>query len=228
MSMPLPTSNDWPGDVIYPESDGKPMAESPQQGRVIRLLVCGFRRLYGDRPDMFVDGDFFWYPVQGEPSTVAVPDVTIIDQLVSPIDVTTMGSYRQWIFGGRVLLAIEVLSPSNTWAEMARKLNFYQRHGVQEYWVFDPADGALEVHVREGGELRKLGDPASGLISATTGVHVHVEGKDLVVADPDGRRWLSPEDEAARADALAARADALAAEVATLRQRLGDVDPLPD
>jgi|CXWK01.1.fsa_nt_gi Uma2 family endonuclease len=177
---------------------------------------------------MFVDGDFFWYPVQGEPSTVAAPDVTVIDQLVSPIDVTTMGSYRQWIFGGRVLLAIEVLSPSNTWAEMARKLTFYQRHGVQEYWVFDPADGALEVHVREGGELRKLGDRGGGLISATTGVHVHVEGKELVVADPDGRRWLAPEDEAARADELAARADALATEVATLRQRLGDVGPLPD
>ena len=94
--------------------------------------------------------------------------------------------------------------------------------------MFDPADGALEVYVRDGDELRKLGDPGSGLTSATTGVHLRVEGKELVVTDPDGRRWLAPESEAARADELAARADALATEVATLRQRLGDVGPLPD
>ncbi|MEZ5271699.1 MAG: Uma2 family endonuclease [Ilumatobacteraceae bacterium] len=137
------TSVDNPGDVVYPESDGAPMADNPTQGRAIRYLVHGFERLYHGRPDVFVGGDFFWYPVEGQPTIVQAPDVTVIAGLPGPIADRDMPSYRQWVYGGHVLLAVEVLSPSNTWRDMARRLAFYDT--ACEYWVFDPYEGVPGV-----------------------------------------------------------------------------------
>ncbi len=211
MSMPLIDTDTEHGAVIYPEGDGKPMAENPMQGRVIRTLVCGFERLFAGRADVFVGGDFFWYPVEGDNKTVTAPDVTVIADLPKPVDIRAMGSYRQWVFGGRVMMAIEVLSPSNTWSEMARKLEFYKRHGVAEYWMFDPLGGALAVFVRDGDNFLVIADAAAGWTSPNTGVHVSVDDLELVVHGADGRRWLSPADEARRADEMAARADEMAA-----------------
>jgi Uma2 family endonuclease len=226
MSMPA-SDRPRPDDVVYPESDGKPMAENPLQGAAIRYLVTGFQRLFHGRSDTFVGGDFFWYPVEGDPTTVAAPDVTVIVNLPGPVTEAEMPSYRQWVYGGQVLVAVEVLSPSNTWREMTRKFRFYERHGVQEYWVFEPEDGTLHVFVRDGEHLVAVSEQAGVIISPTTGVRVWVEGIALVVADPDGRVWRTPveeviraELEAARADLEAARADAAEAEVAALRAEL--------
>ncbi len=40
--------------VVYPESDGEPMAESWLQAEVIRLLVTGFIRLFAGHPGVLV------------------------------------------------------------------------------------------------------------------------------------------------------------------------------
>lgn len=232
MSM-VATSVDNPGDVVYPESDGAPMADNPTQGRAIRYLVHGFERLYHGRPDVFVGGDFFWYPVEGQPTIVQAPDVTVIAGLPGPIADRDMPSYRQWVYGGHVLLAVEVLSPSNTWRDMARRLAFYDRYGVHEYWVFDPYEGVLQVYAREGGRLALVGGEEP-VVCPVTGVTATVVDGRIHVTDPDGRVWLTPleeslrleaeaqraEAEAQRADAEAQRADAAVAEVAALRAEL--------
>jgi len=209
MSTVNPTALD---DVIYPDGDDKPMAESFIQGIVIRMLVAGFERLFAGRTDMIVGGDFFWYPVQGEPKTVVAADAMVIVGVEVPLDILTVGSYRQWQQGGHPALAIEVLSPSNTRAEMTHKRRFYEQHGVDEYWVFEPRDGTFEVWVREAGHLVPVPNPADGWVSPTTGVHAHVEGIDLIVHNRGGiQRWLTAADEGARLNAETARADALQA-----------------
>jgi len=211
----MPRSETEPdyGDVVYPESDGKPMADNLTQGRVIRTLVMGFDCLYADQPDVLVGGDFFWYPVEGDPKVVVAPDVLVVKGTPK----VELRSYRQWEHGGFPVLAVEVLSHSNTWADMARKLAFYQRFGTQEYWVYDPLDGAFEVYLRDGDEFRPVVDPGAGYVSPVTGVRVCVEGTELVVTDPDGQhRWLTPTQEMQRASAQSARAD----EQSALAERL--------
>lgn len=216
MSMPVIENEPVFGDVIYPESDGKPMADNLTQSRVIRTLVMGFERLYAHDSNVLVGGDFFWYPVKGEPKIVVAPDVMVVRGTPK----VELRSYRQFEHGGQPALAVEVLSHNNTWAEMARKHTFYQRHGVLEYWVFDPLDGALQVFLREGDEFVSLDNPAGGFVSPTTGVQVHVEGVDLVVHDPEGgRQWLTPaeEMELGRAATESARAETARANEETAR-----------
>jgi len=212
-------------DVIYPDSDGEPMAENFLQSIVIRMLVYGFERLFAGRTDMIVGGDFFWYPVQGEPKVVVAADAMVIVGVEVPLDIRTVGSYRQWQQGGHPALAVEVLSPSNTYSEMTRKRLFYEQHGVDEYWVFEPRDGTLEVWARDAGRLVEVRNPAAGWVSPATGVHVCVEGVELIVHDSDGtRRWLTTAEEGARLDAETARANAATARADALQARLDELE----
>jgi Uma2 family endonuclease len=43
-------------------------------------------------------------------------------------------------------LAMEILSPSTSKKDQNDKFNLYERHGVREYWVVDPADRWLCVY----------------------------------------------------------------------------------
>ena len=221
MAMAM-TEDQVPSHVIYPESDDRPMSESMLQGLAIRTLVLGFERLYAGRDDVLVFADQFWYPVMGQPKIVVAPDTMVVVGLPRRYDIRETGSYRQFEHGGQVLLAIEVLSPSNTWAEMLRKRQFYDRHGVQEYWVIDADHGALEVWVRGPEGLVEQRVPEGGFVSPLCGVRVGIVDDELHVFDPGtDRKWLTPFEEATRsewsaglADEAAARVDAEAARAA--------------
>lgn len=55
-------------EIVYPESDGQPMADNTLQFRWIVTIQGGLDALFRDAPDVFVAGDLLWYPVQGEPT----------------------------------------------------------------------------------------------------------------------------------------------------------------
>ncbi len=208
--------------VVYPESDGQPMGENAIQTEVIIMLKIGLDRHFGGRPDAYVGADQFWYPVHGRPEITVAPDAYVVVDLPSVPSLRDRGSYRPWALGGRMMFVSEVLSPSNTWAEMQRKLAFYDRYGVDEYWVFDPIDGELEVWVREGEHLVRQAIPADGFLSPHIGVTVMVIGHELAVFDSDGRRWGYAMDEGRRRDELTARADEAAARADEAAARADD------
>lgn len=228
--MAMPLIDDHSLDhAFYPDSDDEPMAESVLQAEVIRALILGFQRLYLGRPDVVVVGDAFWYPVKGQPKVVLAPDTMVVVDLPSLPDFRTMGSYRQFEYGGRVALAVEVLSPSNTAAEMRRKRRFYEEHGAAEYWEYDPESATLEVWVRHGDEFVRVAVPPAGLISPATGVRVGVADGMLAVYNPGSdRRWLMLAEEAGlmvEAEAAAEQAQAEAARVqAEAAQRIAELE----
>jgi len=52
-------------------------------------------------------------------------------------------------------LAVEVLSPSNTAAEMFQKIEIYLKSGVTAVWIVDPAGKRAEIHRQ--GQVARLG-----------------------------------------------------------------------
>ena len=52
-------------------------------------------------------------------------------------------------------LVVEILSPSSGRHDRVRKLNLYERHGVKEYWIVDPAGEVLVFHLGAGGRYTK-------------------------------------------------------------------------
>ena len=179
-----------PKPILYPESDGKPMAENTRQMRWITVLYGNLSALFRDRPDVFVAGDLFWYAVEGEPEERAAPDVLVVFGRPKG----DRGSYKQWEEAGvPVTVAFEILSPSNTPEEMVEKYGFYERHGVEEYYSFNPDRNSLQIFVRRG-EVFLAVRGVNKFVSPRLGLRFDLSGEEMVVYGPDGRRFLPFED----------------------------------
>lgn len=59
-------------------------------------------------------------------------------------------------------LAVEILSPSNTAAEIARKVAIYLAAGVRLVWIVDPASRSVVVHAPGEARLLGAGDTLDG------------------------------------------------------------------
>ena len=171
--------------VIYPERDGKPMADNTRQFEYIVMIQGGLAALFADRPDVFVAGDLLWYPVEGKPKIRAAPDAMVV--FGRPPG--HRGSYIQHREAGIApQVAFEVLSPGNARREMQRKLHFYERYGVDEYYEYDPDQGTLKGWLRRETQLEPIASVA-GWISPRLGIHFSLVGTDLVLHRPDGQRF---------------------------------------
>ena len=190
--------------VTYPESDGRPMSDNTVQFRWITTLVLNIDALRDD----FVAGDLLWYPVEGRSDIRVAPDVLVA--LGRPKG--DRGSYRQWEEGGVApAVVMEVLSPNNTAREMIEKLAFYDRYGVQEFYVLDPDVEVVERFVRRGGVLGPTA-PQETIRSSALGLTFERADEKLVVRGPDGSPFRSFGELMAERDSAAAERDAAAAE----------------
>jgi Uma2 family endonuclease len=180
-----------PEKLIYPESDDQPMGENTLQFQWIITLFHGFENLYFERPDVFVSSDLFWYPVEGDPTTVLAADLMIVFGRPKG----HRGSYKQWEEGGVApQVVIEIQSPSNTTRNSARKRAFYRRYGVQEFYEYDPDTGVFLAWQRDGRKLVPVPDP-NGMTSPLLGVRFEVSREGILsVIRPDGRPFLSYRD----------------------------------
>jgi Uma2 family endonuclease len=195
--------------ITYPESDGKPMADNTLQFRWIVTIQGGLDAWFRDNPDVFVAGNLLWYPVEGQPRVNAAPDIMVA--VGRPKG--DRRSYLQWEEGGIApQVVFEILSPGNTIAEMTRKFRFYERHGADEYYLYNPDTGELSGWQRQGEVLEDIAS-MDGWISPRLGVRFERDGDTLVLYQPDGERFatyveLSAQREQARQDAEQARQDA--------------------
>ena len=124
-----------PTPIHYPDSDGKPLSENTLQFQWIVTLQGGLDDLFRDRPDVFVAGDLLWYAVEGHPDVRQAPDAMVAFGRPKGY----RGSYMQWVENNiPPQVVFEVLSPGNRAGEMIRKFDFYERHGVEEYYIYDP------------------------------------------------------------------------------------------
>jgi Uma2 family endonuclease len=174
-------------EIIYPETDGEPMASNTQQAEVMMTIKENLDALFADRPDVFVAIDHFWYPVEGRPDIRQAPDVMVV--IGRPKG--HRGSYKQWEEGGIApQVVFEVVSSGNTEAEWAQKLEFYERYGVQEYYIYDPDRSEWRGYVRVGDRLEALGE-LEGWVSPLLGVRFGRGcGTDPGLYEPSGRRFV--------------------------------------
>ncbi len=174
-----------PPEVIYPDSDGKPMADNTRQFDYIVMIQGGLAAMFANCPDVFVAGDLLWYPVEGHPEIRVAPDAMVVFGRPPGY----RGSYIQHKENHIApQVAFEVLSPSNTQAEMRRKLAFYGQYGVEEYYEYDPDRGTLKGWVRRNGLLEPI-VLMEGWISPLLGIRFSMEGIDLALYRPNGRRF---------------------------------------
>ncbi len=174
-------------EVIYPDSDGKPMANNTRQFGWIVVIQQNLDWLFADNRNVFVAGDLFWYPVEGRPNIVNTPDVMVVFGRSKG----DRGSYQQWNeeeIAPQVVF--EILSASNTQDEMDKKLLFYERHGVEEYYIYDPDSNRLRGWLR-GEDGLDIIPQMVGWVSPRLGIQFAWSEEDLEIYRPDGERFLT-------------------------------------
>jgi Uma2 family endonuclease len=214
-SAPLPHAPTSTTEILYPDSDGQPMADNTRQFDYIVMIQGGLSALFADRPDVFVAGDLLWYPVEGSNTLRAAPDAMVVFGRPPGY----RGSYKQWCEDGLApQVAFEVLSPGNTRVEMARKRQFYERYGVEEYYEYDPDRGELRGWLRREGRLEPIAR-MENWVSPRLGVRFTLAGTELVLYRPDGRRFETFVELEQRAETERQRAETERQRAETERQR---------
>ncbi len=171
-------------EIIYPESDGKPMADNTKQFHWIVTIKQNLDWLYIDDPQVFVAGDLLWYPVEGQPNIADAPDTMVVFGRPKG----DRGSYKQWQEDNLApQVVFEILSPSNTSIEMAKKLLFYDRYGAQEYYVYNPDDNSLEAWQRIGDSLDSVSE-VNNWVSPRLGIRFDLTD-ELKIYRPDGTQF---------------------------------------
>jgi hypothetical protein len=161
------------------------MADNTRQYEYIVTIKGGLDVVFAAAADVFVAGNLFWYPVEGHPDLRAAPDVMVVFGRRKG----DRGSYRQWEEGGIApQVVFEIHSPSNRPGELTRKFQFYERYGVEEYYLYDPDSGELTGWRRENGELAEVPD-MNGHVSPRLGVRFQLADGELHLFGPDGRRF---------------------------------------
>lgn len=199
-------------EIFYPDSDGQPMADNTLQFAWIVKLKEGCEALFQDNPAVFVAGDLLWYPIEGNNTTSRAPDVMVV--LGRPKGYR--GSYKQWLEDNIApQVVFEILSPNNTLSEMASKLQFYNRFGVEEYYLYDPDRNDLTGWQRTETGLTVI-ETMDGWVSPQLGIRFVFAEPELEVFRPDGKRFLSYVELMQQRDELEQQRDRLAAKLKEL------------
>lgn len=178
IQLPLSQTN---SEIVYPDSDGQPMADNTIQFRWITIIHYNLAWLFADNNEVFVAGDLLWYPVEGNNKLRQAPDVMV----VFGVPKGDRGSYQQWKENNIApQVVFEILSPGNTPKEMERKLLFYDRYGVEEYYLYDPQKNSLTGWLRSELFLEMI-DEINGFVSPKLGIRFELTAETLMFYRPD-------------------------------------------
>jgi Uma2 family endonuclease len=185
--------------VVYPESDGKPMAETPVHLDVMLELIETLRHHFAEDPKVYVAGNMMMYYVEGDPRKTFSSDVFMTRGI--PKD-EPRRVYLVWAEKTPDLV-IEVSSRKTARKDTREKFELYQDIlRVPEYFLFDPLREYLKPALR-GYRLGQRGyeaiEPIEGrLPSQTAGLHLEADGERLRLYDPTRREYLMSAAEARR------------------------------
>jgi Uma2 family endonuclease len=138
-------------EIIYPSSDGKPVAETYDHLYAI-LTTLEVLRMYLKGTQATVLANQFLYYVQEFPKLRVAPDVMVI------YDVEPGGrdNYKVWQEKQVPKVVFEMTSKGTQAEDKENKKSLYEGIGVQEYWLFDPKGEWIEQKL-QGYKLRPDG-----------------------------------------------------------------------
>jgi Uma2 family endonuclease len=135
------STNQLKTEIVYPISDGKPMAESDPARDYLIYGVETLDIYFANQPDVYVSGNLFIYYRQGVPSAVVAPDVFV----VFGVEKKKRFTYKVWQEGGILpSFVLEITSATTQENDQREKPIKYASLGIQEYFQYDPTGDYLD------------------------------------------------------------------------------------
>jgi Uma2 family endonuclease len=186
-----------PTAIVYPSSDGEPLAETYVHLCAIVAVFEVLRQYLAGQQATVLANQFLYY-AQGLPKLRVAPDVMVV------FNVQPGGreNYKIWEEGQVPAVIFEMTSAGTQDWDRVYKKTLYEQLGVQEYWLFDPKGEWIENQL-QGYRLRgEAYEPIEDDRSEALGLQLTVDEKLPIPAE------LAEKLEQARAEAEEARTDA--------------------
>ena len=183
--------------IVYPDSDGEPMAENDHQLTAMLEAISTLRAWFADREDVYPGGDMLMYYRINDNETRVAPDVFVVFGVESR---HKRDSWIVWREGKAPDIVMELASGSTWRRDMREKRDIYAEMGVLEYWRFDPTSSYF-IPPLIGERLTDGNYTAIETATGSEGIlrgHSAVLGLDICALpdgnmrfyDPVTRQWL--------------------------------------
>jgi len=219
--------------IEYPDSDGKPMAETPVHRNNMTDLIGALSHRYAKDKNVYVSGNMMMYYVKGNPRKHVSPDVFVVFSIPK---LPERDIYLVWKEGKGPDVAFEITSKSTRKEDTDFKKGLYQDVlKVREYFLFDPyaeyLDPPLQGHRLRRGRYQDILPIKGRLPSEILELHLERAGPQLRLYDPTTGLWLPTFTEnvvqlevaTKLADTFSEKAVRLEAEVNLLRLEVEDM-----
>lgn len=208
---------------LYPESDGKPMADTDLHIEWIIWLRQVLEGHFVDRPEVYISGNIMMYDIEGPLRTAVSPDI-----LVSfGIGRKQRRTYKVWEEGKAPDFVMEFSSKRTYRNDLDWKVTHYASMGIPEYFLYDVDRRYLPkplmgFRLVENTYVEIPSDVDGGLCSEVLNLNFHIRDDGLGVYDPVDGKWVQTPADAAteRAEQAEERAEQAEAENQRLREEI--------
>lgn len=221
--------------IVYPESDGKPMAETETHRDLMIDFIQMLKHHFGNVDDVCVSGNMFVYYEEGNTRKSVAPDVFV----AFGVGKKERRTYRIWEEGHAPDFVLEVASPKTFRDDLTKKKDLYANElHVKEYFIYDPLGEIVPSFVGyrlNNGVYQEIPFAHDRLASEVLGLELGENDGILRLFDPAKSEWLPTATERAEnaeahvesAEARAESAEARAENAeARIEQLLAEIDKL--
>ena len=178
--------------IVYPESDGEPMAETDRHRDLMMDLIFMLKDHFEDVNDVYVSGNLLMYYEEGNIYKSVAPDVFV----VFGVSKKERRTYRTWEEGHTPDFVLEVASPSTYTNDITNKKTLYASVlKVQEYYIYDPY-GEVYPHFQGyrlvDNEYQAIEFMDGRLPSEVLGLELGERDGILSLYDPNRSGWVPP------------------------------------
>ena len=201
---------------LYPETDGKPVAETDLHIDEIFRMRQILRAYFAEMPEVYISGNIMMYYEDSRPPKAVSPDMLV----TFGIGKKPRRTYKIWEEGKPPDFVVEFSSKGTVQTDLVRKRELYAEIGIQEYFLCDVDRRYLPTPLMgfrlAGGEYVEISPDADGGIrSEILSLDFYFLPDGFGIYNPATEEWLQTPEKAANIRAAHAEA-----EVVRLREEL--------
>ena len=201
---------------LYPESDGKPMADTDLHLYWIKRVQDIIDTFFSQDPAVYISGNIMMYDIEGPARTAVSPDIL----LCFGIGQKFRRTYKVWEEGKPPDFVMEFSSKRTYRNDLDEKMAHYARMGIPAYFLYDPdrrylPSPLMGFRLVEGVYVEISPNADGGIHSEILGLDFHLLPEGLGIYDPRTEQWLQT-----RAEKAEAEVERLQAENARLKELL--------
>ena len=119
---------------LYPESDGKPMADTDLHLYWIKRVQDMIETYFSQSPGVYISGNIMMYDIEGPARTAVSPDILVCFGIGQKFRRT----YKVWEEGKPPDFVMEFSSKRTYRNDLDEKMAHYARMVIPEYFLHDP------------------------------------------------------------------------------------------